>query len=202
MKNSEREPVLVKMVTSLGDIRVSLFFKEAPNTALNFLENVKSGLYTGGVFYRAGRRGNETPANNELLSVIQGGRNQTYKPRSPIPLEPTSQTGLTHRKFVISMARQADPNSGTTEFFICTDNNEMLDSRERDADWPGFAVFGEVVEGFDVVDRIHRLETGNRKLSDYEKEEIPLHLLPQMLTESVEIIEIQVDEKYRSEGEE
>jgi peptidyl-prolyl cis-trans isomerase A (cyclophilin A) len=132
----------VRLATSLGDIVVELDAEKAPKSAENFLNYVKAGHYDGLIFHRV----IET-------FMIQGGG---FKPdmtqkatRPPIPLE--SRNGLSNVRGSIAMARTADPNSATSQFFINVVDNQRLDAADgRD----GYAVFGKVIEGMDVVDRI------------------------------------------------
>jgi peptidyl-prolyl cis-trans isomerase A (cyclophilin A) len=139
----------VALDTTMGTIVVELAPKEAPKTAANFLEYVKSGHYNNTVFHRV--MGN---------FMIQGGGytvDLAEKPtRAPIPLE--SQNGLKNDRGAVSMARRGDPNSATSQFFINVVDNPRLDYPSPDGH--GYAVFGKVVEGMDVVDKIRAVPTG------------------------------------------
>ena len=136
-------PVVV-IQTSMGDITVELFKKEAPKSTENFLAYVKSGFYSGTIFHRVIKD-----------FMIQGGGfapDMTRKDtRPPIPNE--SGNGLTHARGTLAMARTSDPNSATAQFFINTVDNAKLDPL-------GYAVFGKVTAGMSVVDQIESVKTG------------------------------------------
>ena len=139
--------VLIK--TSLGDITLELYPDKAPKSVENFLAYVKSGFYDGTIFHRviAG-------------FMIQGGGFtadlRQKKTRAPIAIE--SKNGLSNLRGTLAMARTMDPNSATAQFFINTVDNPRLDYA-GDAN-PGYAVFGKVVSGMDVVEKIRAVETG------------------------------------------
>jgi peptidyl-prolyl cis-trans isomerase A (cyclophilin A) len=142
----------VAIRTSLGTIVVRLDAARAPLTVRNFLHYVDTHAYDGASFYRTVRRATEPQAR---IEVIQGGLNpQTENPMiRPIVLEPTSRTGLHNVDGTIAMARSADPNSATTEFFIDIGDDRFLDAGGPLG--PGYAAFGKVVRGMDVVRKIH-----------------------------------------------
>ncbi len=141
----------VALDTTMGTIVVELAPKEAPKTVANFLEYVKSGHYNNTVFHR-------------VIDgfMIQGGgytADLGEKPtRAPIPLE--AQNGLKNERGTIAMARRSDPNSATSQFFINVKDNPNLDYPRPDGN--GYAVFGRVVEGMDVVDKIRTLPTESK----------------------------------------
>ncbi len=142
----------VKLSTSAGDIVVELDAAKAPKTVANFVEYVKAGHYDGTVFHRV------IPN-----FMIQGGgmtADMKEKPtRAPIPLE--SGNGLDNVRGTIAMARTMDPNSATAQFFInVTDNGFLNKAQSRDGN--GYAVFGKVVAGMDVVDKIRAVPTGTK----------------------------------------
>ena len=138
----------VVLATSLGDITLQLEPEKAPKTVANFLEYVKAGHYDGTVFHR-------------VIDgfMIQGGgftSDMVQKPpRAPIPLE--SRNGLKNERGTVAMARTAVPDSATSQFFINVVDNAMLDYPKPDGN--GYAVFGKVVGGMDVVDSIRKVET-------------------------------------------
>ncbi|HET7792457.1 MAG TPA: peptidylprolyl isomerase [Rhizobacter sp.] len=140
----------VKLATSLGDIVVQLDAAKAPKTVDNFVQYVKAGHYDGTVFHRV--------INNFM---IQGGgmtADLKEKPtRAPIPLE--SRNGLNNERGTIAMARTPDPNSATSQFFINVKDNDFLNAA-RSQDGNGYAVFGKVISGMDVVDKIRAVPTG------------------------------------------
>jgi peptidyl-prolyl cis-trans isomerase A (cyclophilin A) len=144
------------MVTELGTIRFEIYQKQAPVTASNFLRYVEEGRFEGAGFYRVVTPQNQ-PENEVKIEVIQGGLGyeDSHPKRLPsIPHETTAQTGLRHLDGVISMAR-LDPGTADAEFFICIGDQPELDfGGRRNPDGLGFAAFGRVVEGMDVVRQI------------------------------------------------
>jgi peptidyl-prolyl cis-trans isomerase A (cyclophilin A) len=147
--------VLIK--TELGDIKVEIYPKQAPITAANFLRYVDAGLFKGASFYRVVRLDNQ-PNNTVKIEVIQGGLgfSDEERPFPPIEHETTDKTGILHKDGVISMARNA-PGSATSEFFICIGDQPELDfGGKRNPDGQGFAAFGQVIEGLDVIRKIQQ----------------------------------------------
>ena len=150
----EKELPAVIIHTSMGDITVELFEDQAPISAKNFLDYAKDGFYDGTIFHR-------------VISnfMIQGGgfdANMTPKPtREPITNE--ADNGLTNSRGTLAMARTNMPHSATAQFFINTVDNPALDHRGKQSGstW-GYAVFGRVTDGMDVVDKIRAVETGNK----------------------------------------
>ena len=155
-------PVDVAIQTSAGTIVVRLDPARAPNTTKNFLHYVDTGTYNGATFYRSVSKAHEPQSN---IEVIQGGLNpQGSDPMiHPIALEPTSKTGLHNVDGTIAMARTSDPNSATTEFFIDIGNDAFLDSGGPTG--PGYAAFGKVTRGMDVVRKIQRANANGEMLS-------------------------------------
>ena len=141
-------PPRVKLVTTLGTIEVQLNPQRAPKTVANFVQYVKDGFYAGTIFHRV------IPG-----FMIQGGgftvNMQQKTTRAPIVLE--SKNGLKNLRGTIAMARTSDPNSATSQFFINLVDNPSLDYPQPDGH--GYAVFGQVVAGMDVVDRIAKVAT-------------------------------------------
>lgn len=141
----------VELKTSLGAIVLELDAAKAPKTVANFLQYVNSKHYDGTVFHR-------------VMDgfMIQGGgftADMQQKPtQPPIPLE--ARNGLKNDKYTVAMARTGDPNSATAQFFINVANNASLNAPQPDGH--GYAVFGKVVRGTDVVDKIRAVPTGNR----------------------------------------
>ncbi|MEO8155382.1 MAG: peptidylprolyl isomerase [Rhizobacter sp.] len=140
---------MVKLATSEGDIVIELNAAKAPKTVDNFVQYVKAGHYNGTVFHRV--------INNFM---IQGGgmtADLKEKPtHSPIPLE--ARNGLNNERGTIAMARTSDPNSATSQFFINVKDNDFLNAA-RSADGNGYAVFGKVISGMEVVDKIRAVPT-------------------------------------------
>jgi peptidyl-prolyl cis-trans isomerase A (cyclophilin A) len=145
--------VLVK--TELGDLVLEVDTKAAPNTAANFLRYLDAGHYDGGSFHRTVKMDNQ-PDSPVKIEVIQAGVSESRAKEGfpPIALERTSVTGLRHTDGVISMARgQAD--SATSGWFVCINDQPSLDfGGARNPDGQGFAAFGRVVQGMDVVRKI------------------------------------------------
>jgi peptidyl-prolyl cis-trans isomerase A (cyclophilin A) len=141
----------VRLATSMGDIVIELEADKAPKTVDNFLQYVRARHYDGTVFHRV------IPT-----FMIQGGGMKpdlSQKPtRAPIPLE--SRSGLRNVRGSLAMARTANPESATAQFFISVVDNQFLDA-DNARDGHGYAVFGRVVEGMDVVDRIKAVPTGD-----------------------------------------
>ena len=147
--------VLIK--TGLGDIAVEIDIQHAPITAANFLAYVDRGLFNGTSFYRVVRPDNQ-PANPVKIEVIQGGLGfaEGTKALAPISHETTDKTCIHHKDGTISMAR-GKPGSAASEFFICINDQPELDFMgQRNPDGRGFAAFGRVVQGMDVVRSIQR----------------------------------------------
>jgi len=141
----------VKLSTTAGDIVVELYPDKAPKTVENFLQYVNDKQYDGTVFHR-------------VIDgfMIQGGGftpDLKQKPtRAPIPLE--AKNGLKNDKYTIAMARTSDPNSATSQFFINVKDNANLNAPNPDGH--GYAVFGKVVSGSEVVDKIRTARTGSK----------------------------------------
>lgn len=135
----------VEMQTSQGNIIIELYPDKAPKTVENFLHYANNGFYDGTIFHRV--------LNN---FVVQGGGytpDLSYKPTEPaIPNEATN--GLLNEPGTLAMARGPDPNSATAQFFINLDSNKFLNHYRKHPDYYGYAVFGKVVEGMDVVSKI------------------------------------------------
>lgn len=150
-------PAHLIIETSKGNIEVSLDSQHAPKTAANFLRYVDGGYYTGGRFHRVVTMQNQ-PDKKVKIEVIQGGSNpkMAKKDFPPIKLERTSVTGLKHLDGTISMARDT-ADSATSDFFICIGNQPELDfGGKRNPDGQGFAAFGRVTKGMDVVRKIQQ----------------------------------------------
>jgi peptidyl-prolyl cis-trans isomerase A (cyclophilin A) len=143
--------------TDFGEIVVEIYIKEAPITAANFLKYVKEDRFKGARFYRVVRMDNQ-PNNEIKIEVIQGGL-QDDKHRlglKPIIHETTDETGILHKDATISMARM-EPGTANSEFFICIGDQPELDfSGNRNPDGQGFAAFGRVIKGMDVVRKIQK----------------------------------------------
>ena len=151
MAEQTKNPV-VKMATSMGDIRIELDAEKAPITAKNFLDYVSDGHFDGMIFHRV------IPG-----FMIQGGgfdpKMSQKKTRSPINNE--AANGLKNVTGSIAMARTSDVNSATAQFFINVKDNDFLNHKSPSPDGFGYAVFGQVVEGMEVVRAIEKVPTGN-----------------------------------------
>lgn len=151
--------------TELGDIQVTLDLKNAPVTSANFLRYVDAGLFDSTCFYRVVRPDNQ-PKDSVRIAVIQGGRYEDEETGGfpPIAHETTAMTGIRHLNGVISMARWT-PGTATSEFSICVGDQPDLDfGGKRNPDGQGFAAFGKVTKGMDVVMKIHSIEAPGQYL--------------------------------------
>ncbi len=143
----------VKLQTNKGDILIELNAEKAPETVANFLTYVKDGFYDGTVFHRV--------INNFM---VQGGgfdANMKQKPTNN-PVKNEADNGLKNDKYTLAMARTADPQSATAQFFINVNDNDFLNFTSPTPNGWGYAVFAKVVEGQDVVDAIKGVKTGNK----------------------------------------
>ena len=160
------EEVHIVLETELGDIEVAVDTGRAPVSGGDFLEYVDQGLYEGASFYRT-----VMPANDNgtpVISVIQGGVQDPARQLPPVPHETTAETGLRHEDGVISLARSEPGTGGGSAFFICIGDQPSLDfGGMRNPDGLGFAAFGRVVRGMDVVRAIHGREANAPSDSAY-----------------------------------
>ncbi|MBT8099139.1 MAG: peptidylprolyl isomerase [Gammaproteobacteria bacterium] len=163
----DADSIRVRMTTSLGDIDIALYQDQAPITVGNFLRLVDGAHLNGASFYRTVNPDNDN--GSPVISVIQGGLGDVPSPLPPIAHETTETTGLLHLDGSLSMAR-ADVGTASSEFFICIGAQPALDyGGARNPDGQGFAVFGRVVEGFDVVRAIHEAPADGPTEFDYFK---------------------------------
>jgi peptidyl-prolyl cis-trans isomerase A (cyclophilin A) len=149
----------IDIKTYFGDIIVELYPEKAPKTVAAFLSYVDSGYYKNTSFYRVLKKEDQS-MNVAKTQLIQGGLWQTnFKKQQSIPgipLETTKQTGILHQEGVISLARNEDPNSGNTEFFICMDDEPDYDyGGDASPDKRGYVTFGRVIDGMKYVKQIH-----------------------------------------------
>lgn len=159
----------VTLSTSQGDIVIELNEEKAPTTAANFLEYVDAGFYDGTVFHRVIRG-----------FMIQGGgfaldpaKQDLEKKETRAPIRNEADNGLENRRGTIAMARTGNPHSATAQFFInLVDNRSLNHSGKTPRGW-GYTVFGEVVEGMDIVDRIAGVATGTQRLSGQAARNVP-----------------------------
>lgn len=152
--------------TGMGDITAELYPEKAPATVANFLLYVDSGLFDNSCFYRVVRSDNQ-PRDSIKIAVIQGGRyNEEDETYPPVVHERTDKTGIMHSDGTISMARW-QPGTATSEFFITVGDQPALDAGGmRNRDGEGFAAFGRITDGMDVVHRIHSIEAPDQYLTD------------------------------------
>ena len=140
----------VELHTSLGLIRVELDEEKAPISSANFLQYVRQGQYDGTVFLRVIK-----------VFIVQGGGFEPGMRQKPVasPIVNEADNGLKNKRYSLAMARTSDPHSATAQFFINAADNEFLNFKAKTGkDW-GYAVFGRVVEGQDIVDRIESVKT-------------------------------------------
>lgn len=141
---------MIILQTNLGDITLELDYEKAPKTAENFEQYVRDGFYDGVVFHRV--------INNFM---IQGGGFEPgmVQKDTRAPIENEADNGLTNKKYTIAMARTMDPHSASAQFFINVADNNFLDHSAKTMEGWGYAVFGKVVAGEDVVDKIKGVST-------------------------------------------
>ncbi len=155
---------MIKLTTNHGVIALELNAEKAPKTVANFIAYVEAGHYDNTVFHRVIKN-----------FMIQGGGfepNMNQKP-CKAPVENEAANGLKNKRGSIAMARTNDPHSATAQFFINTVDNDFLDFKSPSGQGWGYCVFGEVVEGMDVVDKIRAVATGNKGFhQDVPKEDV------------------------------
>jgi len=147
----------VKLDTSMGEIEIALFADKAPKTVDNFLQYVNSGHYDGTLFHR-------------VIDgfMVQGGgmtEDMTQKPTQS-PIENEADNGLTNEAYTLAMARTSDPHSATAQFFINVKNNTFLNHKDKSPQGWGYTVFGKVVKGIPVVNKIKAVPTGKKGMHD------------------------------------
>lgn len=163
---------MVKLTTNYGTFSIELNAEKAPLTVANFLSYVESGFYEQVIFHR-------------VIDgfMIQGGGFDTdmrQKPTKP-PIKNEANNGLANDKYSLAMARTSDPDSASAQFFINVANNQFLNHTAPTSQGWGYCVFGKVVEGMDVVDKIAKVATGNKK----GHQDVPLE---NVIIEKAEII--------------
>ena len=170
--HAQKEEITLEMITEAGAVEIVLDPVRAPGTVANFMRYVDAGQYNGGVFHRTVTMDNQ-PNNDVKIEVIQGAvnpdyRDDSYPPNSgfdPISLERTSATGLKHVDGAISMARMG-PDTATSGFFFCIGDQPELDfGGKRNPDGQGFAAFGRVTRGMDVIRKIQMSPRENQRLT-------------------------------------
>ena len=152
-KTMSDTPTKVKLTTNLGEIIIQLNAEKAPISSANFLTYVNEGFYNGTIFHRV------IPD-----FIAQGGGFDTSFNQKAVhaPIKNEADNGLKNTRGTLAMARTNDPNSATAQFFINLKDNTFLNHTGKNASGWGYAVFGEVIEGMDVVDAMAKQPTGNR----------------------------------------
>ena len=149
---SEQNPQVI-LETSMGNITIELFKEKAPITVKNFLSYVKDGFYDGLVFHRVIKD----------FMIQGGGLNENLEQKKPkFAIKNEATNGLSNKRGTLAMARTAVVDSATSQFFINTVDNAFLDHQGKQPDRFGYCVFGQVLEGMEVVDQIRAVKTGNR----------------------------------------
>ena len=148
---------MVKLETSMGDIEVELYNDKAPKSVANFLDYVKEGHYDGTIFHRV---------INGFM--IQGGGFTADMKQKPTksPIENEADNGLKNEAYTLAMARTQDPNSASAQFFINVKNNDFLNHTSKPPQGWGYAVFGKVIKGQGVVNKIKAVPTGRKGMFD------------------------------------
>lgn len=141
----------VKMETSKGNIVIELYPDKAPKTVANFLQYVKDGAYDGTIFHRVIK---------DFMNQGGGFTVDYKKVETRAPIQNEADNGLKNLKYTVAMARTGNPHSATNQFFINTANNDFLDFTGKTTRGWGYAVFGKVVEGQNIVGAISRVQTG------------------------------------------
>jgi peptidyl-prolyl cis-trans isomerase B (cyclophilin B) len=144
---------MIRLTTNHGIIALELNAEKAPKTVANFLAYVEAGHYDNTIFHRVIRD-----------FMIQGGGMEPgmNQKKTSVPIENEAANGLRNKRGSIAMARTGDPHSATAQFFINTVDNDFLDFKSPSGQGWGYCVFGEVVEGMDVIDRIRGVRTSNK----------------------------------------
>lgn len=147
----------VQMDTSAGSFRIELDDEKAPESVANFLRYVNAGHYDGTVFHRVIKG-----------FMVQGGGFAPGMKQKPTasPIRNEANNGLKNRRYTLAMARTSDPHSATAQFFVNTVDNEFLDFKSESPQGWGYAVFGKVVAGTEVIDAIEGVRTGRKGMHD------------------------------------
>ena len=147
----------VKLTTNHGDILIELNVEKAPLSSANFLAYAKKGHFDGTVFHRVIKG-----------FMLQGGGFEVGMKQKPTdaPIQNEANNGLKNAKYTLAMARTSDPHSASSQFFINATDNTFLDFKSESASGWGYAVFGKVIEGHAVVDKIELVKTGRKGFHD------------------------------------
>jgi peptidyl-prolyl cis-trans isomerase B (cyclophilin B) len=144
---------MITFQTNFGEIKIELDFDNAPKTAANFQQYVEEGYYSGTIFHRV---------INGFM--VQGGGfdKDMVQKETRSPIENEADNGLKNDNGTLAMARTGDPHSASAQFFINVKDNDFLNFKSKDMQGWGYCVFGKVVEGMDIVDKIKEVKTGNQ----------------------------------------
>ncbi|ELP6738138.1 peptidylprolyl isomerase [Vibrio vulnificus] len=143
---------MITLHTNFGDIKIELNAEKAPETSANFLQYCREGFYDNTIFHRV----------IDGFMIQGGGMESGLREKSTRePIKNEADNGLSNKVGSIAMARTMDPHSASSQFFINVNNNTFLDFRSESRDGWGYCVFGEVVEGMDVVNKIKGVSTGS-----------------------------------------
>ena len=157
---ADKNPVVV-METSMGTIKIELYQDKAPITVKNFLGYVDDKFYDNTIFHRV--IGKENSPKKEDFMVQCGGFTEDRKEKKvKEPIKNEASNGVANAKYTVAMARTNDPDSATAQFFINVTDNDFLNKSGRN---PGYAVFGKVIEGTEVVDKIKAVKTETKKFT-------------------------------------
>ncbi len=158
---------MITLHTSLGDIKIQLNAEKAPITAENFIQYCRDGFYNGTIFHRV----------IDGFMIQGGGMEAGMKEKtSRAPIKNEANNGLSNKVGTIAMARTPNPHSASSQFFINVSDNTFLDFKSEDMNGWGYCVFGEVVEGMDVVNKIKGVSTGRSAgHQDVPKEDITIN---------------------------
>lgn len=171
--NAEENTMYVLLKTNKGDIVLELDSKNAPETTENFVQYVKDGHYDGTIFHRVIKD----------FMIQGGGMDAQMKERATrAPIMNEADNGLKNNKYTIAMARTSDPDSATSQFFINTNDNDFLNFKSQTIQGWGYAVFGKVVSGSEVVDSIEVMPTTRR----FPHDDVPVE---PVVIEKAEILE-------------
>ncbi|WP_110665546.1 peptidylprolyl isomerase [Salinicola halophilus] len=157
---------MIALQTNYGTLKLELDYDKAPKTAANFEQYVRDGHYDNTLFHRV----------IDGFMVQGGGFDTDFEQKSTrAPIDNEADNGLTNQKGTLAMARTQDPHSASAQFFVNVADNDFLNHRDKSLQGWGYCVFGRVVEGMDVVDKIRQLPTGRRGMhSDVPVEDVIL----------------------------
>ena len=155
---------MITIHTNLGDIKLQLNAEKAPLTVANFMKYVDEGFFDGTIFHRV----------IDGFMIQGGGFNEDMsQKRCNEPVKNEANNGLSSRTGTVAMARTSDPHSATAQFFINVNDNTFLDFKSETSQGWGYCVFGEIVEGMDIIEKIKAVSTGNRGMH----QDVPLEAI-------------------------